>query len=260
MDLERLQVVISAKTDQLQKQLEQVVNKLTNVDKTGSESTDHMTSGFNEAAKAAKALNDSIISTAKYFSDYDIFGAKNSSVEPWINNIGKLREEFESMVEYGKQSADILGSYLSGDDIEFSTLDLGNAIESLGTAKFTLEQIDAIMNELAADLDDEDDIKLSSGLIDLAGQDHNAKQEIIDLNQKIQESGDEDTSQDESKLASLIDLYSSLRRQIQAAVDQMGGLKADKVSGLENFAKNLLSELDNVKTKGGEAISAISSK
>ena len=79
MDLQRLQVVITAKTQDLQKQINQVVNKLQDVNKVSNT----VESGFEAVGKTGvKAMNDIVEASnaylgvirkiAKYNSQYDI--------------------------------------------------------------------------------------------------------------------------------------------------------------------------------------------
>lgn len=108
MDLQRLQVVITAKTQELQKQIKQVVDKLNNVNTINNSVEDSFKSIGNTGSSSLKKINDAytkiiasskkyigqISEIAKYNSKYDIWGGANKP-QPWTTSKGELLKNFK---------------------------------------------------------------------------------------------------------------------------------------------------------------------
>lgn len=99
MDLQRLQVVITAKTQELQKQISQVVNKLQDVNKVSNT----VEGGFASMGKTGvKAMSDMIDATndyyaavkkvAQYNATYGFWG-KSDQTQPYIKKLKDLQNE-----------------------------------------------------------------------------------------------------------------------------------------------------------------------
>lgn len=89
MDLERLQVVISAKTDQLQKEIKNVVDSLKDVGKANTDIEDGFNSiansgvdAFNRVIKASREYYNNIQSVAKYMAKNDIWETTPPTGQP----------------------------------------------------------------------------------------------------------------------------------------------------------------------------------
>ena len=258
MDLERLQVVISAKTDQLQKSINDVVSKLKGVNKVNDDVENSFkdvgTAGenaFNKAAKAAKDYYDNIAKMAKYYAKYDVFGATDQQ-EPWVNKVSVMKgtlEDFRTELEANKDQFEKL--FAGGEKL--NTLNFGLLSQNFGNAKMNAEMLEAVIDELTQKLDDSDSVKLSSGLVELAVNAHRIRGEMEQLIEDIQlfdateidaseyarfaqlhEEGF-DTEAAKKRVLELSEAYGSIRRQIEEAIDGMGGLTAEAEAGTSAF-------------------------
>lgn len=101
MDLQRLQVVITAKTQELQKQINQVVSKLQNINKASNDVEKGFVAIGSTGTKAMKQIIDAsnqylgtIKQIAQYNSKYDIWGGANST-QPWITSVNEIEESLK---------------------------------------------------------------------------------------------------------------------------------------------------------------------
>lgn len=258
MDLEQMRVVIRANLKPLQNSLNKVKQELNIVDKNTSKVENSFkkvgkagAESFKEAIKSAKEYNKYLKEFATYNSKYDIFG---DGPEPFVKTVGELREmlrSFNNELEGNKSGINDWLNSFGGEKTD--TLVLGMMAENAGNAKDSVEQLNAVLNELFADRKDTDTVQFTSGLIELAKESYDTKQKIdqladgirnynevinngsmkgnqyADFANFVQQYGDGEKAN--SILNGLIDKYAAIRREITAtiaAMDNKNGLDGSK--------------------------------
>ena len=255
MDLERLQVVISAKTDQLQKALSDIVSRLQNVSKANvdvessfKQAGDAGANAFKKAIKAVKQYNDEIKQIAQFNARYDIWGGGNTtSDKPWftkiddnvpitVNNLTKAIEEYKNTIRTieDKPPSDTLGFGLMNKEI--------------GDAEDAIKRYNAVINELFKDQEGDQELKMTADLEALAVKSAEVKEQLASLYEDMKlirqiESGEIeaypgimndveryntlDVDDIKKKYSDLTAQYSSIRREIDATKNAMGGFKVE---------------------------------
>lgn len=263
MDLERLQVVISAKTDQLQKALSDIVSRLQNVSKANvdvessfKQAGDAGADAFNKAIKAVKQYNDEIKQIAQFNARYDIWGGENTtSDKPWftkiddnvpitVNNLTKAIEEYKNTIRTieDKPPSDTLGFGLMNKEI--------------GDAEDAIKRYNAVINELFKDQKGDQELKMTADLEALAVKSAEVKEQLASLYEDMKlirkvESGEMeaypgimndieryntlDVDDIKKKYSDLTAQYSSIRREIDETIKAMGGLTVEAEAGTSAF-------------------------
>jgi hypothetical protein len=251
MDLQRLQVVITAKTQELQKQLSNITKKLNSVEANTTKVENNFkqvgkvgANSFKEIVKAAEDYNRALNKFAVYQSKYDMFGP---GPEPFKATVAELKKQLKSWEGELKTAKKGMDEWLDGEGpkvwADNLTLGLGMTVQSLGNAKDALEAYKAVMGELFADRKDTDQVVFTSGLVELAKQASATKTQIKELTDDIAAYNDatsgssmngkqyqaftafldkyKDIDVAKTKLNELVDVYAALRRQIDAAIAAM---------------------------------------
>lgn len=285
MELERLQVVISANIAPLQKSLNDVKGRLNNLDKqtkrigdsfsiagkAGKKAFDGVFGEIKDAIDSVKEYNKALKEVADYTSKYELFG--DPAEQPWKKSITWLNEQLnENLKTVGELNNAI-------KDLDQSTLDIGENYVGFGTALDNVRQLNALLNELFANRED-GMVQFNATLVDLAVKSAATKEELEELTldfeelqeavelakkatdgsisveeyQKMNEAlGDMSVEQAEAKMeeykAKIEELglaYSQLRREIDATIKVMGGLDAAATMPNVELSTHKLATLEKV--------------
>ena len=258
MDLERLQVVISAKTDQLQKALKDVTNKLGNVnnnvnstEKQFNDLGDAGVKAFNKIINASKEYSKNIQSIAKYMAQNDIWETKPPSGVPWRKSLGEIKKEIK---DYEAQLEGLMARqneiFNRNSDEDISTFEFGMLQKEIGDTRDALTQFKAVRDELLADKKDNFIVQLTPELRDLAVESAKVKQQLAEL-LSYKELYEKAKDQSEANAGPITREQLELLRQCAALYGGPGGLDK-RISALAEQYAGLRREIDNtIEIMGG---------